>query len=247
MTSSTQTSVNDRLRTVARLGRRRVKRPWTAFHFWAERRLGAPVVALANRRLHYSGACSQTRWLGARALKNPLDLWIYQEIINDTRPDVIVETGTAHGGSAAFLAGICELVGSGEVISIDIEPVSPDYPQHSLITYLGGRSSTADEVLAEVRARTKGKRTMVILDSDHSQAHVAAELKAYGPLVSPGCYLIVEDTNIGLVSRDLLPGPAQAVKTFLAQTQEFETDTSCERYLITNHPGGYLRRREISG
>lgn len=179
-------------------------------------------------------------------MKNPLDLWIYQEIITDTRPDVIVETGTAYSGSAAFLAGVCELLGSGDVISIDINPVSTEYAQHPRIIYLGGQSSTSKEVLDEVRERTEGKKTMVILDSDHSETHVADELEHYSPFVTPGCYLIVEDTNIGLVSRDLLPGPAQAVKAFLAQTQEFETDTSCERYLITNHPGGYLRRRETA-
>jgi cephalosporin hydroxylase len=217
------------------------------FHFWVERKLGPAVMALASRRLHYSEACSRTRWLGMSTLKNPLDLWIYQEILNETKPDVIVETGTAYSGSAAFLAGVCELMGSGEVISIDINPVSTEYAQHPRITYLGGRSSTSEEVLEEVRKRTEGKQVMVILDSDHSQAHVAAELEAYSPLVSPGYYLIVEDTNIGLVSRDLLPGPAQAVKAFLSRTREFETDFTRERYLITNHPGGYLRRREIAG
>lgn len=245
--SNAQTAVNDRIRVVARLGKSRLKRPWTIFHFWVERMLGAPVIALAMRRIHYSEAHGKTRWLGTLALKNPIDLWIYQEIISEIKPDVIVETGTAFGGSAAFMASICELLGSGEVVSIDINPVSPDYPRHSRITYLGGRSSTSDELLSEVRERVAGKRTMVILDSDHSQAHVAAELKAYSPLVSPGSYLIVEDTSIGLVSRDELPGPAQAVKPFLSETDEFEVDSTRERFLITNNPGGYLRRRELSG
>jgi cephalosporin hydroxylase len=238
--------LDKRLREVSRRGKRRIKRLWTVFHYWVERRLERVVVALAYRRLHYSSACIQTRWLGSRALKNPLDLWIYQEIINETRPDVIVETGTAHGGSAAYLASICELLESGEVISIDIAPVSPDYPKHPRITYLGGRSSTVDEVVKDVRKRTEGKRTMVILDSDHSERHVTAELEVYAPLVSPGCFLLVEDTIIGLVDRDELPGPAQAVKKFLSRSGDFEVDTTRERYLLTSLPGGYLRRREVT-
>jgi cephalosporin hydroxylase len=242
-----QAIANGRLRVVARIGRHRLKRPWTLFHFWVERVLGAPVMALAMRRIHYSDACARTRWLGTRTHKIPLDLWIYQEIIEETRPDLIVETGTAYGGSAAFMAAICELVGNGEVVSIDINPVSPDYPEHPRLTYLGGRSSVSEDVLADVRRLAEGKRTMVVLDSDHSQAHVAAELEAYGPLVSQGCYLIVEDTSIGLVSRDLLPGPTQAVRQFMSATDDFEIDASRERFMITNNPGGYLRRRESTG
>ena len=239
-------SLDKRSRGVSRNGKRGIKRLWTASHFWFEGRLERVVVALAYRRLHYSSACVQTRWLGSQALKNPLDLWIYQEIITETRPEVIVETGTAHGGSAAYLASICELLGSGEVISIDITPISPDYPKHSRITYLGGRSSTTEELIKEVRKRTEGKRTMVILDSDHSESHVTAELEIYAPLVSPGCFLIVEDTAIGLVMRDQLPGPAQALKKFLSGSRDFEVDATRERYLLTNLPGGYLRRREAT-
>ncbi len=80
-------------------------------------------------------------------------------------------------------------------------------PPHPRITYLGGRSSTDPDVVAEVRARAEGKRTLVILDSDHSQAHVEAELAEYAPLVPVGCYVIVEDSNIGQIRKDLLPGP----------------------------------------
>jgi cephalosporin hydroxylase len=185
---------------------------------------------------------SRAFWLGSQALKNPLDLWVYQEIVFETRPELIVETGTYRGGSALYLASICDLLGSGDVLSIDIEPMREDYPEHPRITYLTGRSSTHPDVLADVRSRAEGRRTMIVLDSDHSQAHVEAELEAYAPIVPVGCYLIVEDSNIGQIRKDLLPGPLQAVEAFLTKTDEFEIDREREKFLITFNPGGYLRR-----
>jgi cephalosporin hydroxylase len=175
-------------------------------------------------------------------LKNPLDLWVYQEIMADTRPELVVETGTYRGGSAHFFASVCDLLGAGEVVSIDIEPLRDDYPQHPRITYLAGRSSTDPDVVAEVAERAEGRRTLIVLDSDHSQAHVEVELEAYAPLVPVGCYLVVEDSNIGQIRKDLLPGPLEAVETFLAKTDEFEIDREREKFLITFNPSGYLRR-----
>ena len=90
--------------------------------------------------------------------------------------------------------------------------------------------------------RAAGKRTLVILDSDHSQRHVEAELDAYAPLVPVGGYLIVEDSNIGQIRKDLLPGPLEAIERFTAMTDEFEIDRSREKFLITFNPSGYLRR-----
>jgi cephalosporin hydroxylase len=206
------------------------------------KRLDRAAVSRAHDVLYLSDAWTDTRWLGAQALKNPLDLWVYQEIMVETRPEVIVETGTYRGGSALYLASICDLVGSGEVVSIDIEAIRDDYPAHPRITYLGGRSSTDADVLAEVRARAEGRPTLVILDSDHSQAHVEAELAAYADIVPVGCYLIVEDSNIGQIRKDLLPGPLEAIEAFLARTDEFEIDCKREKFLITQNPSGYLRR-----
>jgi len=206
------------------------------------KRLDRAAVSRAHDILYLSDAWTETTWLGAQALKNPLDLWIYQEIMVETRPELIVETGTYRGGSAFYLASICDLLGAGEVLSVDVEPLRDDYPAHPRITYLGGRSSTDPEVVAEVRGRAAGKRTLVVLDSDHSQAHVEAELAAYAEIVPVGCYLIVEDSNIGQIRKDLLPGPLEAIESFVAGTDEFEIDRAREKFLITQNPSGYLRR-----
>jgi cephalosporin hydroxylase len=206
------------------------------------KRLDRAAVARAHDVLYQSDAWTEATWLGAQSLKNPLDLWVYQEIIVETSAELIVETGTYRGGSAFFLASICDLLGAGEVISIDVETVRDDYPAHSRITYLGGRSSTDPDVVAEIRARAEGKRTLVILDSDHSQAHVESELAEYAGLVPVGGYVIVEDSNIGQIRKDLLPGPLEAIETFLAGTDAFEIDREREKFLITFNPSGYLRR-----
>ena len=207
------------------------------------RRLTDPRVVRRFHQLFYeSGVWHRSRWLGTATLRNPLDLWIYQEIIVETRPDLIVETGTHSGGSALYLASICDLAGRGEVLSIDINPARDDYPSHPRITYIGGRSSTDPDIVAQVAARSDGRRTMVILDSEHAQRHVAAELDAYAALVSPGCYLVVEDSNIGPIRPDLLPGPMEAIGPFVAAHPEFEVDPSRERFMVTFSPRGYLRR-----
>jgi cephalosporin hydroxylase len=213
-----------------------------AARYRLSKRLDRASIARAHDVLYASDAWTHATWLGAQALKNPLDLWVYQEIMAETRPELIVETGTYRGGSALFLASMCDLLGVGEVVSIDVEPLRDDYPQHPRLTYLGGRSSTDPAVVDEVRERAAGRNTLVVLDSDHSQAHVEAELAAYAPLVPLGCYLIVEDSNIGRIRKDLLPGPLEAVTTFLARSDAFEIDREREKFLITFNPSGYLRR-----
>ena len=210
--------------------------------FRAGRRLDRAAVSRAHDVFYESDAWTKASWLGTQALKNPLDLWVYQELVAETRPELIVETGTWRGGSALYLASICDLLGEGEIVSIDVAPMRDDYPQHPRITYLAGRSSTDPEVLSEVRERAGGRRMLVILDSDHSQAHVEAELAAYAPLVPVGCYLVVEDSNIGQIREDLMPGPLQAIETFLAASDEFEIDREREKFLITFNPSGYLKR-----
>ncbi|MGH7910515.1 MAG: CmcI family methyltransferase [Candidatus Dormibacteraceae bacterium] len=185
-----------------------------------------------------------THWLGVPTLKCPLDLWIYQEILYETRPDLIIETGTAHGGSALFLASMLDLLGAGSLCTIDVAEV-PDRPVHPRVRYVTA-SSTDPGVVAEMTDLAgAAERVMVLLDSDHSCEHVRAELRAYAGLVTPGCYLIVEDTNVNgrPVLPEFGPGPAEALESFLMTDDRFEVDTSREKLLMTFNPGGFLRRR----
>ena len=219
-----------------------LRRAATSARFRLDRRLDRAAVSRAHDVLYQSDAWIRATWLGSQALKNPLDLWVYQEIVYETRPELIVETGTYRGGSALYLASLCDLLGHGEVVSIDVEPARDDYPAHPRVTYLAGRSSTDPAVVAEVRARAAGGPVLVILDSDHSQSHVEAELAVYASLVPVGCYVIVEDSNIGRIRKDLMPGPFEAIESFLETTDEFEIDREREKFLITFNPSGYLRR-----
>jgi cephalosporin hydroxylase len=181
-------------------------------------------------------------WFGYQVRKCPLDLWIYQELMVRTRPDLIIETGTLFGGSAFYLATIMDLIGHGRVISIDRE-ARPDRPVHPRVSYWLG-SSVDPLIVAAVHKAAGGGRTMVVLDSDHSAAHVFEEIMCYSPLVRVGDYLIVEDTNVNghPTYPEFGPGPMEAVAKFLGQNDEFAIDERCERFLMTLNPKGYLRR-----
>ena len=184
-----------------------------------------------------------TQWLGVRAYKNPLDLWIYQELVSVVKPQLIVETGTAWGGSALFLATVCDAIGSGEIMTIDTV-VRSDRPRHDRITYVEG-SSTAPETLELVARRAdRAAPVMVFLDSDHSRDNVLEELRAYADVVTPGSYLVVEDTNLNghPVESGFGPGPMEAVDAFLAERQDFAVDVDQEKFFLTFNPSGYLRR-----
>jgi cephalosporin hydroxylase len=203
------------------------------------------IVRPFHRLFYESGTrtWSNTRWLGVPAQKCPFDLWVYQELLHELRPAVIVECGTADGGSALFLASICDLLGKGEIVSIDIREL--ERPAHDRITYLTG-SSTAPEIVQAVRERLKGHSpVLVLLDSNHERDHVLAELRLYGPLVTPGSYVVVEDSNVNghPVLPEFGPGPGEAIDAFFAESNEFEIDESREKYFLTFNPRGYLRKR----
>lgn len=184
-------------------------------------------------------------WFGVPAQRNPLDSWIYQELLVATRPDIIVETGIYNGGSTYFWATLCDLLGHGEITAVDItlERVIPKVREHPRVTLFEG-SSTAADIFGQIKERTLGKRTMVILDSDHSEAHVYEELKLYSPLVTPGCYLICEDSNVNghPALPEHGPGPYEALQRFLAEVDGWQVDKRCERLFCTFNPMGYLRR-----
>jgi cephalosporin hydroxylase len=128
---------------------------------------------------------ADTRWLGHPVAKCPLDLWVYQEIVQETRPDLVVETGTFAGRSALFFASLFDLAGNGRIVTVDVEPVE-GRPSHDRITYLTG-SSTALEIVEEMRRHVDGaERVLVVLDSDYRREHVLAELHAYADFVTRG-------------------------------------------------------------
>lgn len=207
-----------------------------------------PWVRRMFHKLYYHHYRHQTwedtRWLGSRVLKNPFDLWSYQEVVWETRPDVIVETGTHDGGSTLFFASLLDLVGGGRVLSVDFDP-KPGLPEHPRIEYRRDSSLSEGTLAWVAKACTGGARVMVVLDSDHSRDHVLAELRAYAGFVTPGCYLVVEDGNVGghPVYREHGPGPTEALAAFLAEDSRFEPDPRRERFLMTFNPGGWLRRR----
>ena len=167
----------------------------TGLGAWATaRRLRAPeqVVAAFHRWYHANGATTfnNTYWMGVPMQKCPLDAWTYQEILHETKPDVLVEAGTYKGGSAFFFASIFDLMKHGRVITVDIEDY-PGKPPHERVNFLLG-SSTSEEILRKIRASIQpGEKVMVALDSDHHKAHVAKELALPTPPLSPLFFSVV--------------------------------------------------------
>lgn len=184
-------------------------------------------------------------WMGTRIWKNPLDAWIYQEILFEVKPDVVVEIGSRYGGSTLFFANMLDFMGKGQVISID--PHRDDFKLvHDRVIVLTGRSDDP-QILAEVAERCSGKTVFVIQDGDHSCQQVFADLNNYSPWVSVGSYFVVEDGIVdvfhdgdGLGSNK--EGPLAATEKFLSGNKHFIIDQERERYILTYNPNGFLRR-----
>lgn len=192
-----------------------------------------------HREYYIAGPQFGSHWMGTKVVKCPTDMWEYQEIVAECRPQVIVETGSAWGGSALFFAHLFDIIGEGEVITVDIGRMGT--AEHPRITYLTGDSVA---LAPTVKDMIGDRSCMVVLDSDHRTAHVAAELAVYGPLVTSGQYLVVEDTNLGhLADMSFIGnGPAEAVVPWLAVHPEFAVDKRRERHGLTMNPGGWLKR-----
>ncbi len=189
------------------------------------------------------GTWKNTRWLGVPTAKCPFDMWVYQEILFELRPDVILEAGTALGGSALYLASICDILKQGKILTVDIAKRN-DWPVHPRIQYLVG-SSVAPEIIQEMQRQIKPTdKVLVVLDSDHHKPHVLAELRTYSKLVTVGSYMIVEDSNVNghPVFPDHGPGPMEAMDEFQAENHDFELDKSRLKFFLTFNPRGYLKR-----
>ncbi len=195
-----------------------------------------------NEFYYDSHAWQNTFWEGIEIQKLPSDLFVYQEIIFRKKPDIIIETGTLYGGSALFIARLLDIMNNGRIISIDIK--KRELPAHPRIKYYVS-SSINPKLIDRLKEECKGKKVMVILDSDHSKSHVLEELKLYSELVSSDQYLIVEDTNINghPVGKDFGPGPYEAVEDFLKSNEQFKIDTEQEKFLLTFNPNGFLIKK----
>jgi cephalosporin hydroxylase len=185
---------------------------------------------------------SAARYLGLPIGKSPLDLWIYQEIIYETRPDLIIEAGSGTGASALWMATICETLGNGGVVSVDTHEIRRR--PHGRVVWVGGDilSERVEKTLRD--AASKVDRIMIVFDDDHAGAHVTEELEKYCDLVTRGCYLCIEDGDVN--GHPVYPehgdGPYEAIMRFLPKHPEFDVDFARFKYLFTTNPLGYLVR-----
>jgi cephalosporin hydroxylase len=215
--------------------------------------IGGDDPAPTDYHIWYYGAgvWKSTSWLGVRTLKSVSDMWNYQEILTDLRPRLVIEFGTAYGGSALFFTSVLDGLGVDyQILTVDILRGRIDYQalDHPRIEVLTA-SSTSPEVAARI-TELKGLYPgpiFAILDSDHSASHVAGELAAITPLLAPHDYLVVEDSNVNghPVLPDYGPGPFEAIEEFLAEHPgAYRQDESREaKFGFTFAPGGFLVRQ----
>lgn len=199
------------------------------------------------------------KWMGRPVIQYPQDIMAMQEIIWEVKPDLIIETGIAHGGSLILYASLLELIGHGKVLGIDIDIRKHNreeiekHPMYKRITMMEG-SSISEEMISNVKEFAKGNQTvLVVLDSNHTHEHVLAELNAYAPLVTKNSYIVVFDTIVENLPSDYMPGlkrpwgisdnPMTAVDAFLSQNEDFKIDESIDnKILISVAPRGYLKK-----
>ena len=197
-------------------------------------------------------------WMGRPIIQYPQDMIAMQEIIWEIQPDLIIETGIAHGGSLIYYASLLELIGKGEVVGIDIDIRAHNrkeiekHPMYKRIKMIEG-SSVSDEVAEKVKNAAKGKKSVLVsLDSNHTHEHVLRELELYSPLVTLGSYIVVFDTIVenlpeGYFSQKrpwgISNNPKTAADEFLKTNDHFEIDHTIDnKLLISVAPGGYLKR-----
>ena len=211
------------------------------------------ILATSRHRYTYN-----FRWLGLPVIQFPQDMFALQELTWKVRPEAIVETGVARGGSLVFHASVLQMIGGdGLVVGVDIDirphnreaiEAHPLAPRIRLVQGSSTDATTLEQVRAHLGART---RVLVVLDSNHTHEHVARELRAYAPLVAPGSYLVVMDTIVDDMPKSFFPdrpwgpgdNPKTAVREFLKEHPEFELDRDIEaKLLLTVAPDGFLRR-----
>jgi cephalosporin hydroxylase len=238
-----------------------------------EEKKGLQAVALGRDRQVFDAAIKVLQaadkydysylwsWMGIPIIQLPADVLATQEVIWATKPDIIVETGVARGGSVLFMASLLELIGKGKVIGVDVDIRAHNrdsiarHPMAKRVHLIEGSSIDA-AIVAKVRAEIPaGASVMVVLDSDHSRDHVLAELRSYAPLVTQGCYLVVADTGLGYLTPEQTPRnrskvwlkgdePRAALEAYLGESDRFEVDPVLNgKLILSSSPGGYVRCR----
>lgn len=186
---------------------------------------------------HMISGGKMPNWFGTPIVKYPSDIMAYQEVIFEKQPDIIIESGTYKGGSALFFAHMFDILGKGRVITLDIK--DHNCPKHPRITHVINRATDAD-TLKYIKEQVKDKTVMVVLDSNHHRGHVKRELLKYQDIVTPGQYIVVEDTNYKNIGKK--DGPDEAVEWFMKRTKKFKQESRGDKYLFTLNPNGWLLR-----
>ena len=210
------------------------------------------------RQATKSGYSYNYTWLGRPIIQHPEDIAAMQEIIWQVKPRLIIETGVAHGGTAVFYASMLELIGGpGLVLAIDIEirshnrPLIENHPLAKRIRLLESSSVAPEALEAAQSLAEEGGPVMVVLDSNHSHAHVLEEMRLYSPLVTTGSYMVVFDGVVELIPElweiDRPWGQGNnaltAARAFLAENKDFEVDWEIEnKLIISTAPEGYLKK-----
>ena len=224
-------------------------------------------VAFAYDRLYeHHRMWARQRFMGVQCQQNPMDAWILQEILFDTRPQLLIETGTQNGGGALYYATMMHLYDvDARVLTVDARSVAESKPLYSIaglcarigcqnateqpmwtrhVEFVRGDSLSAPVLERVWRAASKAQRVMVVLDSWHGYEHVRRELAAYHELVTPGQYLVVQDTKLDrLRGRSSAKAAVRAFMSAAPGAARFQTDRSREYLLYSQHAEGYLRRR----
>ncbi len=208
------------------------------------------AIEIINRIYWRNMVVGKTKWLGVESVQYPTDNWAVQEMISEIKPDFIVETGTAYGGTALFYATVLEKVNpNGKVITVDIELKVEEANKFKIfqerVEVIKGDSVSA-EVVDAIGKRVKNCKVLVSLDSLHTKEHVLKELNLYSKFVSVDSYIVVNDTSWSGRRNSMFfikgGGPREAVEEFLKNNKNFKIDRSREKYFITQYPSGYLKR-----